>query len=144
MRHNTNEYNRQFYAEHRVEILARQKEWRDKTGFNKKRYQERKQDPTYVEQARIRSHYYSSMRRFGRTREELIKELGNICRQCNKEAIGKGLHFDHIDGCGRNDPNPNNSLENIQPLCASCHAKKSLSRYHVWLKEQFRLGNVPV
>lgn len=56
----------------------------------------------------------------GSFKRHLLKELGNICENCNLSTwleadIPLDLH--HIDG-----DRTNNSLENLQLLCPNCHA----------------------
>lgn len=55
-------------------------------------------------------------------KKEILKQQNNRCADCPRELTPKITHFDHIlpkwDG-GYDD------LENIQALCANCHANKT-------------------
>lgn len=67
---------------------------------------------------------------FGVNGLKVLEKYGYKCAVCgmtNEEHIKKykkRISIDHIDGVGRYSPNPNNSIENLQVLCLSCHGKK--------------------
>lgn len=73
---------------------------------------------------------------FGGNREKAIKRDGYKCVRCgmtrkqHKRKYGKDITVDHMDGKGSNVPKEekNNSLENLQTLCISCHSKKDYIR----------------
>ena len=73
---------------------------------------------------------------YGEEREEAIKRDGQKCVKCmitrdeHKEKYNRDITVDHIDGKGRNTPLKlkNNSLNNLQTLCLSCHGKKDILR----------------
>ena len=52
------------------------------------------------------------------TKDEALKIQKNLCKDCDKES--DVWDFDHIDG-----NSSNNSLDNCQALCPTCHAKKT-------------------
>lgn len=68
--------------------------------------------------------------RFGGLRETILKRDGYRCVKCgitreeHKKKFGRDIAIDHIDGNGRSSKNPNNSPDNLQTLCSSCHSKK--------------------
>lgn len=69
---------------------------------------------------------------FGGNREKAVQRDGEKCVKCgmtrdeHKEKYGFDITVDHIDMMGRYKPKElrNNSMENLQTLCISCHAKK--------------------
>ena len=73
-------------------------------------------------------------KRFGGQRQFILKRDNWSCVNCgmtNKEHIEifkRQITIDHIDGCGRNSINPNNSKENLQTLCLKCHGKKDFRK----------------
>lgn len=70
--------------------------------------------------------------RFGGNRETAIQRDGEKCVMCgmsrdeHRAKWGSDITVDHIDGTGKNTPKhlKNNSLDNLQTLCLSCHGKK--------------------
>jgi len=73
---------------------------------------------------------------FGGNREIAIQRDGEKCVKCgmtrqqHKDAFGRDITVDHIDGKGRYTlkSNKNNTLDNLQTLCLSCHGKKDVAR----------------
>lgn len=44
-----------------------------------------------------------------------------LCRECAKaQVLRAATQVDHMDG-----DDSNNAMENLQPLCASCHSRKT-------------------
>jgi len=70
---------------------------------------------------------YHDKKRFGAPRGEILKDRCEMCGSTRR------LSIHHRDGNGRNTTNPNNSIENLQTLCNSCHcllhARKTAKRY---------------
>lgn len=70
------------------------------------------------------SAYYAT----GGLRSKILKRDGYKCRHCgmsdqeHKERWNRPITIDHIDQ-NRN----NNTMENLQTLCLSCHGKKDIS-----------------
>jgi DNA-directed RNA polymerase specialized sigma subunit len=84
------------------------------------------------------SRRWSDNKRFGRPREEIMKDKCEIC------GSKKRLSIHHKDGKGRGSNLPNNKITNFQTLCNSCHcflhAKKNAKKYNKELqKEVIRL-----
>lgn len=51
----------------------------------------------------------------------LVLAAEPLCRECTKKRITRAAsHVDHVDG----DPS-NNTMSNLQPLCAPCHSRKT-------------------
>lgn len=75
---------------------------------------------------------YIDSSRFGGNRKEVLERDNYKCVQCgmsNEEhldAWGREITVDHIDGNGRGSEEKNNSLDNLQTLCLSCHGKKDI------------------
>lgn len=65
--------------------------------------------------------------RWRRIRAMVLAEE-SLCRECAKQGrIVPARHVDHIDG------NVNNMRrENLQPLCASCHSRKTAKEDGRW------------
>lgn len=69
---------------------------------------------------------------FGGNREIAIKRDGEKCVMCgmtreeHRQRYKFDITVDHIDGNGSHTPKEkkNNSLDNLQTLCLSCHARK--------------------
>jgi len=67
---------------------------------------------------------------FDGLREEALKRDNYTCQNCymtqeeHMEKWGCSLIVHHKDGNGRYKKNKNNTLENLQTLCKSCHGKK--------------------
>ena len=82
---------------------------------------------------------YNHHKRFGGLRELAIQRDGEQCISCNMSRIehknkwGVDITVDRIDGYGRYSPTFNNSLENLQTLCFSCHGKKDQMRAQQWV-----------
>ena len=90
---------------------------------HKKKYQ---QD---YDKTRESSHRRGYDRNWRKVRLMVLNEEP-LCRECTKEGrITPATEVDHIDGNARNL-----WRENLQPLCKSCHSKKTA-------KEQGRWGN---
>lgn len=74
---------------------------------------------------------------FAENREVAIKRDGEQCVNCGMSRVehlnryGRDITVDHIDRNGRNKPRKlqNNSLNNLQTLCLSCHGKKDVRSY---------------
>lgn len=64
---------------------------------------------------------YSDFQRFGRCRKEIFERDKYICQKCNGLFSENRLVVHHKDGKGRNCKEKNNSLENLETLCRSCH-----------------------
>lgn len=70
------------------------------------------------------------IKRFGGLRDIVLKRDKYkcvICKMSQKKHLnkyGRSLNIDHIDGNGRNSPEPNNTLDNLQTLCQVCNARK--------------------
>lgn len=68
--------------------------------------------------------------RFGGLREQVIQRDKEQCVQCgmtreeHKNRWGRDITVDHIDMRGRYSDSPNNTLENLQTMCLSCHGRK--------------------
>ena len=79
---------------------------------------------------RINGQKYRDTELFGGNREKAIKRDKYKCVCCgmarrhHKEKIGIDIIVDHKDGNGRRSMRQNNSMSNLQTLCASCHGKK--------------------
>lgn len=73
---------------------------------------------------------------FGGNRELAIQRDGEKCVKCgmtrieHKKKFGCDITVDHIDGNGKyTEPHlRNNSLDNLQTLCLSCHGSKDARR----------------
>ncbi len=93
-----------------------------------------RQKKSIKKEDRDRLGLYLVTSRFGGLRDVVLKRDEYQCISCgmsqdaHKERWGRGLTVDHIDGRGRDNPNPNNILENLQTLCLSCHGKKDIKR----------------
>lgn len=55
---------------------------------------------------------------FDNRRQAALERDGYRCTLCGSQ---EQLVVHHRDGRGRNHPNPNNELDNLQTLCNSCH-----------------------
>lgn len=62
-----------------------------------------------------------------RGRKSFYKELGSVCLDCGGDMVA--LH--HLDGNNKND-----SLENLIPLCNSCHFKRHKGRKYMITKKR--------
>ena len=93
----------------------------------------------YPERAEIDKLYKSEHwfgHTFGGNRELAIKRDGGKCVSCgmtreeHKLKYKKDITVDHIDGKGANTPShlKNNSLDNLQTMCLSCHGRKDRVR----------------
>lgn len=74
---------------------------------------------------------------FGGNREAAIQRDGEKCVRCGVTReehlvkFGKDITVDHIDGRGSKTPKhlKNNSLDNLQTLCLSCHGVKDFKLF---------------
>ena len=80
---------------------------------------------------------YKHEYRFGGNREIAIQRDRERCVKCgitriqHYEKFGFDIHVDHIDGRGAGVKSvklKNNSLDNLQTLCVTCHAIKDKKR----------------
>lgn len=61
-------------------------------------------------------------RRFGRSREEVLRHFQHTCQSCGLvTSIELKLHIHHKDNKGRTCKAPNNNGNNLTILCDSCH-----------------------
>ena len=128
-------YDREYYLEHRQQILDRQKQWRKDNPEKVKKSKERAWKPSYklagLEQRHLLKvkammHYSNPQGSF-------------ICNNCGEQDIDV-LTIDHIDGKGKEhrkkDKNAKNNFyqwlqqneypKGYQVLCWNCNIKKSL------------------
>jgi len=75
-------------------------------------------------------------RYFGKTKEIIFSVYGEFCQECKITRQEHILEFDedlsihHIDGLEKYTPQKmkNNDINNLIPLCRSCHARKHLNK----------------
>ena len=78
--------------------------------------------------------YGHSKEHFGGLRKEVLERDNYQCVLCGMsneahlEKWGRKITIDHIDGNGRYSKKPNNTMENLQTLCLSCHGRKDQLR----------------
>ncbi len=109
----------------------------------------------------VDSHFYTiyndSMNKYEKNRKDKAERAGlavshvhkygfDLCvkvydkcnRQCTRCGETNRLHIHHIDGSGKTC-NPNNSLDNLEIICSSCHgsmhAKQQWKEYRIRRKE---------
>lgn len=93
--------------------------------------------PNYAERARQQKHDWykrnitSSLQKqkrdelyFGGNREAALCRDDYQCVNCRTQ---NDLTVHHTDGQGRGSKTPNNSLENLETLCRSCHIKRHIA-----------------
>lgn len=74
------------------------------------------------------------IKRYGMTKKEALKVLGNKCTHClltNKQSLqkwGKNLAVHHKDEQGRGVKIPNNNIKNLEIICSSCHSKEHMTK----------------
>lgn len=86
---------------------------------------------THTTNVKIHSATWHSKKFFGNKREEIIIRDGEKCTHCgmsrveHKEKYNKDLEINHIDRQGTTLPvgQQNNSSDNLETLCKSCHTK---------------------
>ena len=72
-------------------------------------------------------------RRYGMTKDEAIVTLGGRCSVCcisnekHVKSTSLRLSVHHRDRHGRGKEVPNNSIENLELLCHSCHGKEHMT-----------------
>ena len=77
--------------------------------------------------------------RFAGLREVVWHRDNYQCTSCGMtmaehiKTWGKRLTINHINGIGRNAPEPDNRLENLETLCLRCHGAKDGGRWKVQL-----------
>ncbi len=70
----------------------------------------------------------------GELREKVLASNGYACAICgitntdHFEKVGREISIHHKDGNGLPSRTPNNSLENLEPLCNACHRKEHIKR----------------
>ena len=119
-RREENAKKRKWYLEHKEQVLESLHRKRENlTKEQKYRYNQRKNG----------TQHFGSLE----NREAAVKRDGEKCTQCgitredHKTKWNQDLHVDHKDGYGRNvtKKTQNNSLDNLETLCVSCHGVKS-------------------
>lgn len=86
--------------------------------------------------------------RFAGQREQVFKRDNYRCVDCGMTMVQhrtkykKDLTINHIDGHGRNSPEPNNAMSNLETLCLPCHGHKDCQNAK-WHKKsrQLWVGN---
>lgn len=77
---------------------------------------------------------YNHMVNFGGNRDKVLKRDNYRCVDCgmtieeHKKEFGRDITIHHIDGRGRYSKKKNNSIDNLQTLCLTCHGKKDKQR----------------
>jgi 5-methylcytosine-specific restriction endonuclease McrA len=118
------EIKRNFYANHKEECLAQSKEYRnihyeDICKPIKQKYYERNKDKFFAAIHKRRARIHGNGGSF--TPQEwqvLCDQYDNRCLCCGEK---KKLTVDHVIPISKGG---SNSIDNIQPLCRSCNAKK--------------------
>lgn len=78
---------------------------------------------------KLRSKIHKEQERFSGFRDAVLERDEHKCQMCGSDYK---LEVHHIDGNGRGEKRPNNSLDNLQTLCAKCHClqtQKDCGRY---------------
>lgn len=66
---------------------------------------------------------FGGLRNIVLERDDFMCQLCGITRDEHKEKYRRDIAIDHIDGDGRNSPNPNNDLSNLRVLCLVCNLR---------------------
>jgi len=120
---------RNYYYRHYEKIKVKRIRDRLKKNLYMKRYLEKNR-------ARINKYkaLYYNKKHFGLLKYEILDKNNWTCKICNMTNRKHLIRFDknitihHIDGNGRYSENPNNSPDNLEVLCLSCHAKEDWKR----------------
>lgn len=89
-----------------------------------KREQRRKYREENAERIKFQSKVYRENKYFGGMRVPCLVAYNYTCAVCGFKGNDTTLDVHHIDHQGSNTKNPNNRLDNLLPLCYSCHASE--------------------
>lgn len=90
----------------------------------------RNYDKKWLEKNNGYKAHYSNLYMFGGQRDSVLLRDNYSCVKCgmtqeeHKEKWDRDITIDHIDGQGKYSKEKNNSLDNLQTLCCSCHGRK--------------------